>query len=339
MQLAPTLLHEIKSIWLAARHRAYTQVNRALIDAYWQIGQRIVLEEQQGEDRARYGAFLLRELAHRLTQELGKGLDERDLRQMRQFYLCFTNRETLRPELSWTHYRLLLRVEDPTARAYYAKEAAEQGWGTRQLERNIQTAYFSRLLSSRSTFPSSPEQASDENLKNLLSPANFVKDPFVMEFLGASLPSSFTETDLETALLAQLQRFLLELGKGFAFVGRQVPIRTETKIYYIDLVFYNIILKAYCILELKAGPLTHQDIGQLDMYVRVFEDLKKIPGDNPTIGIILCTDKDETLVKYSVLDENRQLFASRYRLVLPSEEELSRQIEREKELLHRCKTC
>ncbi len=331
MQLAPTLLQEIKTIWLSARHRAYSQVNRTLIDAYWQIGQRIVLEEQKGEDRARYGAFLLRELAQRLTQTLGKGLDERDLRQMRQFYLCFTNPDVIHPELSWTHYRLLLRVADPAARAYYAKEAAEQGWGTRHLERNIQTGYFSRLLSTHSAPPP------DENHKNRFTPADFVKDPFVMEFLGASLPSSFTETDLETALLAQLQRFLLELGKGFAFVGRQFPIRTETKIYYIDLVFYNFILKAFCILELKTGPLTHQDIGQLDMYVRVFEDIKKIPGDNPTIGIILCADKDETLVKYSVLEENRQLFASRYRLVLPSEEELSRQIEKEKEILHRSK--
>jgi predicted nuclease of restriction endonuclease-like (RecB) superfamily len=335
MQLAPTLLQEIKVIWLSARRRAYSQVNRTLIDAYWQIGQRIVVEEQKGEDRARYGAFLLRELAQRLTQTLGKGFDERDLRQMRQFYLCFTNRDIIRPELSWTHYRLLLRVEDPSARAYYAKEAAEQGWGTRHLERNIQTGYFSRLLSTRSAPPASPGQAPDEDRENRFSPANFVKDPFVMEFLGASLPSSFTESDLETALLAQMQRFLLELGNGFAFVGRQVPIRTETRIYYIDLVFYNIILKAYCILELKTGPLTHQDIGQLDMYVRVFEDLKKIPGDNPTIGIILCTDKDETLVKYSVLEENRQLFASRYRLVLPSEDELSRQIEIQKELLRR----
>jgi len=334
MQLAPTLLQEIKSIWLSARHRAYSQVNRTLIDAYWQIGQRIVLEEQKGEDRARYGAFLLRELAQRLTQELGKGLDERDLRQMRQFYLCFTNRDVLRPELSWTHYRLLLRVEDSAARAYYAKEAAEQGWGTRHLERNIQTGYFTRLLSTQPD----PVASGTQSPENRLTPADLVKDPYIMEFLGASLPSHFTETDLETALLAQLQHFLLELGKGFAFVGRQVPIRTETKIFYIDLVFYNFILKAFCIVELKTTALTHQDIGQLDMYVRMFEDLKKVPGDNSTIGIILCTDKDETLVKYSVLEENRQLFASRYRLVLPSEEELCRQIEKEKELLHRAKT-
>src|SRR5579872_1129069 len=192
MQLEPTLLHEIKSIWLSARQRAYSQVNRTLIDAYWQIGQRIVLEEQKGEDRAKYGAFLLRELAERLTQELGKGLDERDLRQMRQFYLCFTNRDVLRPELSWTHYRLLLRVEDPAARAYYAKEAAEQGWGTRHLERNIQSGYFTRLLSTRSTRPSSSEQPGEANAENRLSPADFVKDPFVMEFIGASLPSSFS---------------------------------------------------------------------------------------------------------------------------------------------------
>ena len=211
MQLAPTLLHEIKSIWLSARHRAYSQVNRTLIDAYWQIGQRIVLEEQKGEDRARYGAFLLRELAQRLTQELGKGMDERDLRQMRQFYLCFTDRGALRPELSWTHYRLLLRIEDSAARAYYAKETAEQGWGTRQLERNIQTGYFTRLLSTQPDLLASGRQSPEQNPENRLTPADLVKDPYIMEFIGASLPSHFTETDLETALLAHLQHFLLEM--------------------------------------------------------------------------------------------------------------------------------
>jgi DUF1016 N-terminal domain len=183
MQLAPTLLRDIKSIWLSARHRAYSQVNRLLIDAYWQIGQRIVLEEQKGEDRARYGAFLLRELAQQLTQELGKGLDERDLRQMRQFYLCFTNRDGLRPELSWTHYRLLLRVEDHAARAYYAKEAAEQGWGTRHLERNIQTGYFTRILSAHPPFGASLKQSPGEHLENQLTAADLVKDPYIMEFL------------------------------------------------------------------------------------------------------------------------------------------------------------
>src|SRR5579872_6104335 len=181
MQLEPTLLHEIKSIWLSARQRAYSQVNRTLIDAYWQIGQRIVLEEQKGEDRAKYGAFLLRELAERLTQELGKGLDERDLRQMRQFYLCFTNPDVIRPELSWTHYRLLLRVADPAARAYYAIEAAEQGWGTRHLERNIQTGYFTRLLSTRPDLPTHGQPR-----QQIPAPSDLVKDPYIMEFLGAS---------------------------------------------------------------------------------------------------------------------------------------------------------
>lgn len=211
MQLAPTLLQEIKVIWLSARQRAYSQVNRTLIDAYWQIGQRIVLEEQKGEDRAQYGAFLLRELAQRLNKELGKGLDERDLRQMRQFYLCFTNRDLLRPELSWTHYRLLLRVEDPKARSYYAKEAAEQGWGTRHLERNIQSGYFARLLSIQPELVASAKESQDQPPHHILAPSDLVKDPYIMEFLGASLPPAFTETDLETALLAQLQQFLLEL--------------------------------------------------------------------------------------------------------------------------------
>ncbi len=261
-------------------------------------------------------------MASRLTQEIDKALDERELRRIRQFYQLFPERHTLRPELTWTHYRYLLRIENPRARAYYLKEAAEQSWGTRELDRNIQSGYYERLVISRQ--PLADQDIVPSN--NSVTPIDLIKDPYILEFLGANVPPGFSENDLETAILGNLQHFLLEMGKGFAFVGRQYLVTTDTKRFYIDLVFYNFLLKAFVLLDLKISQLTHQDIGQMDMYVRIFEDTKKVFGDNPTIGIILCSQKDETLVKYSVLEENKQLFASSYRLVLPSEEELSREL-------------
>ena len=325
MQIKQQFIREIRDLVLGARRKAYTLVNRAMIEAYWTIGRRIIEEEQQGSNRAQYGAFLLRELGRQLTLELGKGLDERELRKIRQFYLCFPIRDALRPELTWTHYRCLIRVEDARARDYYLKEAADQGWGTRQLERNVQSGYYHRLLSTRQ--PGNQQQDSD------LSAADLIKDPFVLEFLGVPPPAGFSESELETALLAQLQYFLLELGKGFAFVGRQHMIKTDTRIYYIDLVFYNYLLKCFVLVDLKITGLDPRDIGQMDMYVRMFEDLKKLPGDSPTIGIILCADKDATMARYSVLEENQQLFASTYRLYLPTEEELTHEIQREQRRL------
>lgn len=324
MQFDQSFLQDIKTIWQVARAKAYTLVNRALIDAYWDMGRRIVEEEQKGHHRAEYGGFLLKELATQLTKELDKALDERELRRIRQFYQCFPDRETLRPELTWTHYRYLLRIEDARARAYYLREAAEQSWGTRELDRNIQSGYYERLIGSRQV----PRDMNNQSRPEQVTPGDLIKDPYVLEFLGADVPPGFSENDLETAILGNLQHFLLEMGKGFAFVGRQYAINTDTKRFYIDLVFYNYLLRAFILLDLKISALTHQDIGQMDMYVRMFEDLKKVPGDNPTIGIILCSQKDETLVKYSVLEENKQLFASSYRLVLPTEEDLSRQIDK-----------
>ncbi|TDW97114.1 PDDEXK nuclease domain-containing protein [Dinghuibacter silviterrae] len=329
MEISSLLIHDIKTLWSEARRQAYTLVNRALVEAYWAIGRRIVEEEQQGADRAAYGAFLLRELAVRLSGELGKGLDERELRKIRQFYLCFPQRDALRPELSWTHYRLLLRVQDPAARTYYCQEAADLGWGTRHLEREIQTGAYQRLLATRR-----PGEALPVNrVSPVTTPGELIKDPYVLDFLGALPPTGYSESELESAILANLQQFLLELGKGFAFVGRQYPIQTDTRRFYIDLVFYNHILRCFVLLDLKVKELTHADIGQMDMYVRMFDDLKKQSGDNPTVGIILCADKDDTLVRYSVLDENRQLFASRYRLYLPTEEELRQELERERQRL------
>jgi len=323
MELDNSFLSEIKNILFTARRQAYTLVNRAMIDAYWDIGHRIIEEEQKGAKRAEYGAFLLRQLAQKLKEDIGKGLDERELRRMRQFYFCFPNRGALRPELTWTHYTYLIRIEDPRVRAYYLKEAADQSWGTRQLERNINSLYYELLRSSKHD----PDLL-NKGIGDTLNPDHFVKDTYIMEFLGLDVPARFSESDLETAILSNLQHVLLELGRGFAFVGRQYCIKTDTRQYYIDLVFYNIFLKCYCLIDLKISALSHQDIGQMDMYVRMWEDLKKVPGDNPTMGIILCTEKDTTLVKYSVLEENKQLFASSYRLVLPTEEEFSDELKK-----------
>jgi len=324
--LPSSFIQEIKDIWTTAQTKAYTLVNRALIDAYWHIGRRIVQEEQV-PGRAAYGKLLLRDLAARLTSELDKHLDERELRRCRQFFTLFPIRDALRPELTWTHYRLLIRVEDSSARQYYCQEAAIQGWGTRQLERNIQSGYYHRLLIR-------PEVASGTNWPTV-SPFDLVKDPYVLEFLQADIPGGYSESDLESAILSKLHDFLLELGKGFAFVGRQYRLQTDTRSYFIDLVFYNYLLKCFVLIDLKIQELSHQDIGQMDMYVRMFEDLRKVPGDNPTIGIILCSEKDTTLVKYSILQDSTQLFASQYRLVLPTEQELALAVEQQKEVFHR----
>ena len=329
MHLESNFLQEIKGILATARKKSLTYVNRAMIDAYWDIGRRIVEEEQKGEDRAQYGTFLLRELANALSQDLDKALDERELRKMRQFYQYFPIRDTLCPELTWSHFRTLLRHENPLARNYYMREAASGSWSVRSLARNIQSFYYERIISSQtSTLENSPEPKPADQI----APADLIKDPFVLEFLRMDMPAAYTENDLETAILGKIQQFLLEMGKGFAFVARQYPIKTDTRIFYIDLVFYNFILKNFVLVDLKTKALSHQDIGQMDMYVRMFEALKKIPGDNPTIGIILSSDKDETLVKYSVLEESKQLFASSYRLVLPSEEDLSKEIEKARKL-------
>ncbi|MGO4288726.1 PDDEXK nuclease domain-containing protein [Chitinophaga sp. RAB17] len=286
-------------------------------------------EEQQGQERADYGVFLIKELSRQLIEEFGKGFDERELRRMRQFYQTFSIRDALRPELSWTHYRIILRVDNPTARQYYITETAEQSWSTRQLERNINTLYYERLLSTQSK----REALLDQEKMEKSSSFDVIKNPYVLEFLGLENPVGYSESDVESAIISNLQAFLLEMGKGFSFVGRQYRIKTDTKVFYIDMVFYNYILKCFVLVDLKINELTHQDIGQMDMYVRMFEDLKKTEGDNPTIGIIFCAEKDHTLVKYSMLEENKQLFASKYRLVLPTEEELRVELEREKQFI------
>lgn len=323
---------DIRKILTQARDKSYAAVNIAMVEAYWNVGRRIVEEEQKGRKRAEYGSYLIKNLSERLTKEFGIGFSEQSLWNMRQFYVKFPILSALRRELSWTHYRFLLRVENESARDFYIEECAKSNWSTRQLERQINSFYYERFLASRNKLQVKRE--ADARAKELsISPEEQIKDPYVLEFLGLKEIPSLKERRLEQALIDHLQKFLLELGRGFSFVARQMRISTETQHFYIDLVFYNYLLKCFVIIDLKTSKLAHQDIGQMDMYVRIFEDKMKQPRDNPTIGIILCTKKDETIVKYSVLKGSKKLFASQYKLYLPSEKELKDEIEREKHIL------
>jgi len=322
------LLHSLRDLIQTARQRALRAVDVVQVQTCWEIGRHIVEFEQGGSARAEYGTGLLQTLATALAAEFGRGFDASNLRHMRVFYQTFPIRDALRPELRWTHYRTLLRVESNSARQWYMNEAAGQGWTTRSLERQISTLYYERLLAT-SDRPSVEDEAKG-NLAPLQTPRDFVRDPVMLEFLGLSGVGKLLEADLEKALLDNLQAFLLELGRGFAFVARQFRISTDSKDFYIDLVFYNYLLKCFVLFDLKSGELTHQDIGQMDMYVRMVDDFKRAPDDNPTVGIILCTQKDASVVRYSVLHENEQIFASRYKLVLPSEDELLAELDRER---------
>jgi predicted nuclease of restriction endonuclease-like (RecB) superfamily len=320
---------DIKTILEQARGKARSAVNAAMVEAYWLMGQRIVQEEQQGDSRATYGQRLLENLSKELSASFGKGFSYANLRNFRQFYLTYPDQAicyTVCSKLSWSHNRLIMRVDDPQARSYYLQEGAQQQWSVRQLERNIQTHSFQRLLSSQAD----GSQVSPAGGNALLE---FIKDPYVLEFLQLPETGQLKESKLEQAIINELQKFLLEMGKGFSFVARQMRISTETNHFYLDLVFYNYLLKCFVIIDLKTGKLSHQDIGQMDMYVRMFDDLKRGEDDNPTIGIILCDSKDETVVKYSVIRENPQLFASKYQRILPTEDELVAELEREKRLI------
>lgn len=325
---AVTIFHaDVKNILERARTKTRSAVNAAMVEAYWLIGQRIVQEEQRGQQKAQYGTRLIEELSTALTADFGKGFSYANLYNCRQFYLVFSTQEilsTLCRELSWSHLRLIMRVDSPQAVAYYCAETRAQNWTVRQLERNIKSHSFQRLLLTQAT----PSLASPTNAH-----LEFIKDPYVLEFLQLPEVGHVKESQLEQAIIDELQKFLLELGKGFSFVARQMRISTETSHFFIDLVFYNYLLKCFVIIDLKTHTLTHQDIGQMDMYVRMFDDLKRGEDDNPTIGIILCDSKDETMVKYSVIKENPQLFASKYQRILPTEAELIAEIEREKRLL------
>nr|WP_026088386.1 PDDEXK nuclease domain-containing protein [Pseudomonas chengduensis] len=323
------LLAELAELIRQARQQAVRAVDAIQVQTCWEIGGHIVEFEQGGQARAAYGKKLLPTLASELTAEFGKGFDASNLRYMRLFYQAFPIRDALRHELSWTHYRTLLKLDSDSARQWYMNEAATQNWSTRALERQIGTLYYERLLASQDR--AAVEQEAASKLQALgKSPREFVRDPVLLEFLGLPNAGTMLEGELEQALIDQLQSFLLELGKGFAFVGRQQRISTESKDFYIDLVFYNYLLKCFVIFDLKRGELTHQDIGQMDMYVRMFDDLRRGPEDGPTVGIILCAQRDASVVRYSVLQGSEQLFASKYKLVLPSEEELRAELDRER---------
>ncbi|GAB4007612.1 PDDEXK nuclease domain-containing protein [Spirosoma migulaei] len=324
----------IKVVLDEARQNAYRAVNFAMVEAYWHIGQLIVDEEQQGNSRAEYGTGLLKYLAKRLTNDFGKGFDESNLRYIRLFYQAFPIRDAVRHELSWTHYRLLSKIENTDARTWYMAEAAQQRWSSRALERQINSFYYERLLATREADRPDVRLEAEEKTRPLkLEPKDILKDPYILEFLDLKPNWKVYEKELEQALLDNLQTFMLELGKGFAFVARQQRMVEGEDNFRVDLVFYNYILRCFVLVDLKMGKLTHQDVGQMDMYVRMYEEQHKQPDDNPTIGLILCTEKNETVVKYSVLNGSQQLFASKYKLYLPTEEELMAEIERDKLLL------
>jgi predicted nuclease of restriction endonuclease-like (RecB) superfamily len=309
------LLDSIKKVITESRQRVFRMANTALLQTYWQIGKLIIDEEQNGNEKAEYGKATLRNLAKQLTLEFGKGFDYTNLTNMRKFFLAFPILDALRQELSWTHYRLLCRLDSEEKRNYYLNESVATNWNSRTLQRQINSMAFERVLEHQS---GNPETNSIQN---------FIKDPYIFEFLGLPAHSKNSERSIETAIIDHLQQFLLEFGKGFAFVARQQHIATDTSDFYIDLVFYNYLLKCFVVIDLKTGNLSHQDVGQIDMYVRMYDDLKRSSDDNPTIGILLCSEKDETIVKYSVINDKSQLFASKYLLYLPKEEELKRLVE------------
>jgi predicted nuclease of restriction endonuclease-like (RecB) superfamily len=325
------LLRQISQLIQQARQQLQRSVNTTMVQTYWQIGRLIIEDEQQGENRAAYGKALLENLSQRLTQQFGKGFDITNLRNMRRFYEQFPIRETLSPELSWSHYNLLARLENPAARQWYMDEAAQQNWSVRALERQIGTLYFERLLSSKEQAPVRFE-ASVNTAPLADKPQDYLRDPYILDFLNLD-DRSYQEKDLESGIISNLQHFLLELGKGFAFVERQQRIRTEDQDFYIDLVFYNYKLKCFLLIDLKIGKLTHQDVGQMDSYVRIYDQHKKEVDDNPTIGLVLCSQKSEAVVKYSVLADSKQLFASRYMAYLPSEDELQQELQRERQAI------
>jgi predicted nuclease of restriction endonuclease-like (RecB) superfamily len=330
------ILNDAKRIIEDARLSAYRAVNTALIQRNWLLGKRIVEEELRGSNKENYGMEVIKKLAQELTDIYGKGYTKRNLYNFTLFYKAFPEilhsvRTQSLPHLSWTHYRTLLQVHDEKARDWYLKEAAEQSWSARTLQRNVDSQYYYRLLMSQN--PDKVEKEMRDLTKSFqANKLEFIKNPVVAEFLGLAQNSDFNESDLEKSIIQNIQKFLMEMGKGYAFVARQQHIFTEKQDYFIDLVFYNIYLKSYVLIDLKASKITHQDIGQMDMYVRMYDDLKLTEGDNPTIGIILCSETDEDIAHYSVLHGSEQLFAAKCKTYLPSEEDLRAEIESQKQV-------
>ena len=359
------LVNDLRSIVSKARSKAFAAVNYSLVERNWRIGQRIVEEEQNGASRAEYGKHVIEVASAALTEEFGKGFSETNIMNFKKFYLKFKEltipqtvseefkkqkQQTLSDELSshfqkgqtppaqfelrllpWSHYERLIRVEDKKAREWYAKKAFEQGWSFRTLNRNINTLYYERLLMSKKKQPVVNEMQ-DKTKAYQQDKLEYIKSPVVLEFLGLPEDTSFAESKLETAIINNLEKFLMEMGKGYALVARQQHIRTEENDYYIDLVFYNYLIKSFILVDLKVNRITYQDVGQMDMYLQMYDKMKKGPDDNPTIGIILCSETDSDVARYSTLAKNDQMFAAKYKLYLPNEEDLRREIERQKEL-------
>ena len=329
------LFLDVKQIIDEGRRQGSDAISAVICMTNWRIGRRIILEEQHGETRAEYGKAIINSLSKKLVVEYGnnKSISPRDLRNYRQFYLTFRDFEIWYarvPNLNWTHYRSLLRVQNEDARKWYLAEASKEHWSTRTLDRNINSQYYFRLLQSPKKDAVVAEMKSKTvNYDN--DRLEFLKNPIVAEFLGLSQNNDFTETKLETAIIDHLQKFIMELGKGYAFVARQQLIRTDLKDYYIDLVFYNYILKCFLLVDLKTSEITHQDIGQMDMYIRMYDNLKCTDGDNPTIGLLLCAETSKDLARYSILHDNAQLFATKYLTYLPKREDLIAEIEQQKE--------
>lgn len=328
-KLSENIYSQIKQVLIQARATVLTTVNTAMVQAYWHVG-KLIVEAQGGEERAAYGDELLKSISVRLTKEFGKGFDASNLRNMRMFYLSFPKCDALRHELSWTHYRALIRVSNPKAREYYAKEAAAGKWSTRQLERQIATQYYERLLSTHRD-----ETAVESLIKNNLpakpekfDPLTLVHDPFILEFIGAKEDVIWQESELESALISHLEEFLLELGRGFAFMGRQKRITIDGQHFYPDLVFYNVLTRSYVIIDLKMRRVDYSDIGQMQLYVNYYNREVCQPDDNPTIGIILCSEKNDTVVEYTLGDRTDiGVFSAKYDLIMPTKEDLSREIE------------
>ena len=328
-------LDDLRKIINSGRDSAYAAVNSIGILTYWNIGKRIVENEQQGENRAEYGKKLTKVLAEQLSKEFGNTYSQRNLEYYRKFYLVFNDIEILNAcvqNLTWSHFRSLLRVDDDNARIWYMNESVKENWSSRTLDRNIGTQYYYRLLKSPQKEPVIQEMM--EKTSALQNPNELIKNPIIAEFLGFKAEDAYLESELENAIISHIRDFLMELGRGFAFVARQQHIVTDTKDYYIDLVFYNIELKCYVLIDLKTGTVTHQDVGQIDMYVRMYDELKCKDGDNPTIGILLCSETSEDIARYSVLHDNDRLFMSKYLTVMPTEEQLKIEIEKQKAIFY-----
>ena len=327
------LFEQVRLVIDQAQQQLRHTVNDLMVQSYWHIGRLIVEDEQGGVARAEYGKQTLKHLSQKLSAEYGKGFSPQSLWNFRQFYLEFPILSTAWRELRWSHYKVLMRVKDPAARDWYANEAITQGWTVAALDRQVSTLFYERLLSSQDQTALRTEAATLIQKYAPSDPRDFIRDPYILEFIGAQPSATLYEKELESNLIEQLQTFLLELGKGFAFVARQKQLRVEGDVFFVDLVFYNYLLKCFLLVDLKVGKLAHQDVGQMDMYVRVFEEQYRGEGDNPTLGLILCSERNEAVAKYSLLADSQQLYASRYRAFLPTEAELQAELQRDRAVL------